>query len=188
MKGKSIIVCAPSGSGKTTIVNRLLEAIPELSFSISATSRDPREGEKNGVNYYFLSADEFKSRIQADAFLEWEEVYENQFYGTLKSEIERIWSEGKTVIFDVDVEGGVNLKKIFGNRALSVFIRPPSIADLEKRLRGRGTESEESLNKRLSKSERELSYESEFDQTVVNDVLDEASDKTERLVKAFLAG
>ncbi len=185
--GKSIIVCAPSGAGKTTIVRHLLKTFENLAFSVSATSREPRKGETPGIHYHFISADDFKKKIEASEFLEWEEVYTDQFYGTLKSEINRLWSEGKHVIFDVDVEGGANLKETFGDRALAIFVRPPSIEVLEKRLRSRGTETEESLQKRLSKAERELAYESKFDTTVINDVLEVACKETEEKVKKFLA-
>lgn len=185
--GKSLIVCAPSGAGKTTIVRHLLGAFDNLAFSVSATSREPRKGETPGVHYHFISADEFKKKIDGADFFEWEEVYTNQFYGTLKSEINRLWGEGKHVIFDVDVEGGANLKEVFGDRALAIFVRPPSIGVLEERLRSRGTETEESLQKRLSKAERELTYEAKFDTTVINDVLSEACDEAEEKVKTFLA-
>jgi guanylate kinase len=185
--GKSIIVCAPSGAGKTTIVRHLLKTFESLAFSVSATSREPRKGETPGVHYHFISADDFKERIASNDFLEWEEVYTDQFYGTLKSEINRLWSEGKHVIFDVDVEGGVNLKEAFGGQALAIFVRPPSIDILEERLRSRGTETEDSLKKRLSKAERELAYESKFDTTVINDVLEVACKEAEKKVKKFLA-
>lgn len=185
--GKSLIVCAPSGAGKTTIVRHLLKRFDSLAFSVSATSREPRKGEKSGIHYYFISADDFRKKIEASEFLEWEEVYADQFYGTLKSEINRLWSEGKHVIFDVDVEGGANLKTIFGDSALAIFVRPPSIVILEKRLRSRGTETEKSLQTRLSKAERELAYEPKFDATVINDVLTEACDEAEEKVKMFLA-
>jgi len=185
--GKSIIVCAPSGAGKTTIVRHLLKKFDNLAFSVSATSREPRKGETPGVHYHFISAEDFKKKIKASAFLEWEEVYTDQFYGTLKSEIERLWSEGKHVIFDVDVEGGVSLKENFGDRALAIFVRPPSIGILEERLHSRGTETEESLQKRLFKAERELTYESKFDTTVINDLLEVACREAEEKVKVFLA-
>ena len=186
--GKSIIVCAPSGAGKTTIVRHLLNTFENIAFSVSATSREPRKDEILGIHYHFISADEFRKKIESSDFLEWEEVYTDQFYGTLKSEINRLWSEGKHVIFDVDVEGGANLKKTFDKRALAIFVRPPSLAVLEERLRSRGTETEESLQKRLSKAERELSYESKFDTTVINDILTDACKEAEDKVKKFLAG
>jgi len=186
--GKSIIVCAPSGAGKTTIVRHLLNTFENIAFSVSATSREPRKDEIPGIHYHFISADHCQKKIESSDFLEWEEVYTDQFYGTLKSEINRLWSEGKHVIFDVDVEGGANLKKTFDKRALAIFVRPPSLAVLEERLRSRGTETEESLQKRLSKAERELSYESKFDTTVINDILTDACKEAEDKVKKFLAG
>lgn len=185
--GKSIIVCAPSGAGKTTIVRHLLKIFENLAFSVSATSREPRKGETPGIHYHFISAEEFRKKIKDSEFLEWEEVYTDQFYGTLKSEINRLWNEEKHVIFDVDVEGGANLKEIFGDRALAIFVRPPSIDVLEARLRSRGTETEESLQKRLSKAVWELTYESKFDTTVINDVLEAACEEAEDQVKKFLA-
>ena len=151
MTGKVIIVSAPSGAGKTSIVKHVLDFLPELRFSTSATTRAMREGEINGRDYHFLTVDDFKRGIDRDEFLEWEEVYHNQFYGTLKSEIRRIWDEGKVVIFDVDVKGGLNIKKFFGDNALAVFIEPPTVQELENRLRKRGTETEESLRKRVEK-------------------------------------
>jgi guanylate kinase len=186
-QGKCLIICAPSGAGKTTIVRHLLNSIDGLAFSVSATSRSPRKGETPGIHYHFISADEFRAKISNDDFLEWEEVYQDQFYGTLKSEIERIWNEGKHVVFDVDVEGGVSLKKIFGDKALAIFVRPPDLSILEARLRSRGTETDESLVKRLSKAERELSFEPLFDTTVVNDILEVACSDAESKVKSFLA-
>lgn len=185
-RGKCIIVCAPSGAGKTTIVRHLLGRFSDLTFSVSATSREPRRDEENGVHYHFISSKDFRSKIDHDEFLEWEEVYADQFYGTLKSEIDRIWEKGHHVIFDVDVEGGVNLKEIFGNRALALFVKPPSLQVLEERLRSRKTETEESLQKRLSKAERELGYEKKFDDTVINDKLDEACNIAAEKVKTFL--
>ena len=151
VKGKCVIFCAPSGAGKTTIVRHLLNCFSELQFSVSACTRSKRENEVNGKDYYFLSVNEFKKRIENNEFIEWEEVYNGNYYGTLKSEIERIWKQGKVVIFDVDLEGGINLKKYFGENALSVFVQPPSVDALEKRLRSRNTESEESLQKRVNK-------------------------------------
>jgi guanylate kinase len=184
--GKCIIFSAPSGAGKTTIVRALIERIPELQFSVSACSRAPRPNEVNGKDYHFLSVEEFKNRINADAFIEWEEVYKDHFYGTLKSEIERIWSLGKIVIFDVDVYGGVNLKKFFDGAALSIFVMPPSKEDLEIRLRHRSTETEERIQTRLAKAEEELLLKEQFDVVLVNDVLEDAIAKAEHLVSEFL--
>ncbi len=185
-KGKLIIFSAPSGSGKTTLVHYLLSK-PELklAFSVSATSRAKRPNEENGKDYYFLSPDEFKARITKGDFLEWEEVYENQFYGTLRSEISRIHAEGNTVIFDVDVEGGLNLKKQFGDEALAVFVQPPSVKELENRLKKRDTESDESLAKRVAKAEEELTYANRFDVIVVNDNLEDAKAASYQLIADF---
>ena len=186
MTGKVIIVSAPSGAGKTSIVKHVLGYLPELSFSTSATTRAMREGEVNGKDYHFLSVDDFKRGIENDAFLEWEEVYANQFYGTLKSEIERIWKEGKTVIFDVDVKGGLNIKKYFGDQALSIFVEPPTVQELESRLRKRGTETEESLRRRMSKAEYELSFAPRFDKIILNDNLDDARSEMLQTIREFL--
>lgn len=185
--GKCIIFSAPSGAGKTTIVRHLLREFDSLAFSISATSRLPRGDEKDGDHYHFLSADEFREAIEADEFLEWEEVYPDQYYGTLKKEIERIWSQGKHVIFDVDVVGGVNLKRIFGPDALAVFVKPPSMDILEERLRGRSTESEAKLLQRLSKARHEMDYLDKFDVVIVNDILEETCAKACQIVKNFLS-
>jgi len=184
--GKCIIFSAPSGAGKTTIVHHLLKQELGLEFSVSACSRDPRENEVNGEDYHFLGIEGFKEKIQNDAFVEWEEVYTNNFYGTLKSEMERIWSEGKTVIFDVDVIGGLNLKKQFGDAAYAVFVKPPSYEELEKRLRGRSTETEDKINQRMEKAHKELSFAPKFDYILVNDDLAEACDKAKGLVSEFL--
>ncbi len=184
--GKCVIVSAPSGSGKTTIVKHLLKVVPDLQFSVSATSRPPRPDEHHGKDYYFLSADAFRKKISESAFLEWEEVYQGRYYGTLKSEVERIRYSGGHVIFDLDVVGGDNLKQYFGGEALSVFIRPPSIAELEKRLRNRSTESEETLKVRLDKAARELTYIDRFDCVIVNDDLDTACREAEEKVASFL--
>jgi len=185
-KGKLIIFSAPSGAGKTTIVKHLLQSDLNLEFSISAASREKRKGEENGKDYYFLTADEFRNKINEDAFLEWEEVYKDHFYGTLKSEVERIRNKGHHVIFDVDVVGGLNIKKYFGNEALAVFVMPPHIDALEARLRGRSTESEESLKKRLEKAEHELSYASKFDYQLINDDLVTARAEAKQLVIDFI--
>ncbi|CAK7081176.1 guanylate kinase [Parabacteroides sp. APC149_11_2_Y6] len=186
MAGKLIIFSAPSGSGKSTIINYLLKQNLNLHFSISATSRAPRGEEKDGVEYYFLTPDEFRKRIAADEFLEYEEVYTDKFYGTLKSEVERILNAGNNVIFDVDVVGGCNIKKYYGNRALSVFIQPPCITDLRKRLEGRGTDAPEVIDSRIAKAEYELSFADKFDIIVINDILEKAQEEALRIIKAFL--
>ncbi|MCM1041359.1 MAG: guanylate kinase [Bacteroides sp.] len=185
--GKLIIFSAPSGSGKTTIVHRLLSDFPQLKFSVSATSRAMRPGEQDGKDYHFLSVEEFKRYRDQDKFLEWEEVYANQFYGTLMSEVEKIWNAGGHVVFDVDVKGGLNIKRKFPERTLAVFVAPPSLQELENRLRKRGTETEESLKKRVGKAEEEMKSAPLFDRIVVNDDLQQAIDETRRLVEAFLA-
>jgi guanylate kinase len=186
MNGKVIIVSAPSGAGKTSIVKHVLNYLPELRFSTSATTRAMREGEVNGKDYHFLTVDDFKNGISNDEFLEWEEVYANQFYGTLKSEIRRIWDEGKTVIFDVDVKGGLNIKKYFGDNALAIFVEPPTVQELENRLRKRGTETEESLRKRVEKAEYELSFAPQFDKIILNDDLDVARSEMISTIREFL--
>ncbi len=184
--GKCIIFSAPSGAGKTTIVHHLLHSIDNLAFSISACSRAPRANEVEGKDYYFLGLKGFQNKIKEDAFLEWEEVYVDNFYGTLKSEINRIWSLGKTVIFDVDVIGGLNLKKVIGDNALSIFVNPPSYEELEKRLRSRSTESEEKIVMRLSKAHQELSYADQFDVILINDDLQLACERAQGIVTAFI--
>lgn len=184
--GKLIIFSAPSGAGKTTIVHHLLRTFSFLEFSVSATSRAPRGDEQHGVDYYFLSADEFRKRIADHEFVEYEEVYPGQFYGTLHSEVERIWRKGHHVIFDVDVKGGLSLKKKFAEKALSIFVRPPSVAALEERLRRRATEPEEKIRMRISKATHELAFEPQFDTFIVNDNLERALDEAEALVKKFL--
>lgn len=184
--GKAIIFSAPSGAGKTTIVHHLLSKYENLSFSISATSREKRGEEIDKQDYYFLSPKEFRERVSDDELIEWEEVYPDQFYGTLKSEINRIWSNGKTVVFDVDVIGGFNLKKYFGENALSIFVVPPDEVELEKRLRGRGTETEEKIQMRLAKAKSELGYAKEFDIQLLNENLSQAFTEAESLVQNFI--
>ncbi|MGI6341809.1 MAG: guanylate kinase [Bacteroidales bacterium] len=183
---KIIIVSAPSGSGKTTIVNHLLKTFDQLGFSLSYTNRKIRKGEVDGVNYRFISTQEFKKLIADDMFLEWEEVYKNTFYGTPLSEINRLQEVGKVPILDIDVVGGSNVKKMFGDKALAVFIKTPSIKVLEQRLRNRKTETEESITKRVNKASIELEYEKYFDVTIINDVLDDALSEAERIIKQFL--
>lgn len=187
-KGKCIIFSAPSGAGKTSIVHALINRIDELAFSISACSREQREGEKNGVDYYFIGVEGFKAKIKEDAFIEWEEVYKDHFYGTLKAEVERLWSEGKVVVFDVDVYGGINLKKFFGDAALSYFVLPPSIEVLEERLRKRQTETEDRILLRLSKANEELSKAVMFDKQVLNQDFETAVKEVEVNVKEFIQG
>lgn len=174
MNGKLFIFCAPSGSGKTTIVKQLLNRKNNIGFSISATTRFPREGEIDGKDYYFLSPQEFQKKVENNEFAEWEEVYKGTFYGTPKSEITRLWEQGKHVVFDVDVVGGINLKKLYQERAVGIFVKVPSLEELKKRLISRGTETEESLTKRIDKMRDELEFEKEFDYTVVNANLEEA--------------
>ena len=188
MKGKLIIVSAPSGSGKSTIVNWLMNEHPELKlyFSISCTSRAPRGSEQNGVEYFFLTPEEFKEKILNEEFLEYEEVYENRFYGTLKQQVENQREAGQNVVFDVDVKGGVNIKKYYGDDALSLFIQPPSVEELRKRLEGRGTDTPEAIEQRLAKASYELTFAPQFDRVVVNDDLETAKQETLSIVKEFL--
>ena len=185
--GKLLIFSAPSGSGKTTIVRRLLEQFTNLEFSISATSRAPRGVEQNGVDYYFLSAEEFAEAVAANKFVEWEEVYKGTCYGTLRSEMERIWSKGNIILFDVDVMGGIRLKEIFGNDAMSIFVMPPSIEELRRRLEGRGTDAPEVIEKRIAKASFELTKAPQFDKQVVNDDLEVAVAEVAEIVKNFIA-
>ncbi len=186
MAGKIVIFSAPSGSGKSTIINFLLKENLNLQFSISATSRAPRGTEKNGVEYYFLSPEEFRAHIAAGDFLEYEEVYTDKYYGTLKSEVERILNTGNNVVFDVDVKGGCNIKKYFGDQALSVFIQPPSIEVLRQRLEGRGTDTPEVIENRIARAQYELSFANKFDVVIVNDILEEAENKALITVKQFI--
>lgn len=183
---KAIIISAPSGAGKTTIVKALLERIPILEFSVSACTRAMRTGEVNGKDYYFLPVEEFRRRIDNDEFVEFQEVYAGSFYGTLKSELERIWDKGHAVIFEVDAVGGVNLKQFFGDQALSVFIRPPSIETLETRLRARNTDDDASIEKRMAKARFELSFADRFDRVIINDHLDDAIQDAVDTVTEFL--
>lgn len=186
MAGKAIIFSAPSGSGKTTIVKHLLNNNSDLGFSISASTRDKRgRTEQHGKDYYFLTPEEFRKKIDQNEFIEWEEVYEGNFYGTLKSEIERIWREGKNVIFDVDVKGGLNLKKYFGDKALSVFVKVPSIEVLKERLNDRGTETPESLSRRVFKAQFEMGFQDKFDVVLVNENLDKSLAEAQRLYDTF---
>jgi len=188
MEGKLIIFSAPSGAGKTTIVRHLLAKYPErISFSISASTRPPREGEIDGRDYYFISKEEFLHRIAKKEFIEFEEVYSGTFYGTLRSEVERIWAMGKHVIFDIDVEGGLHLKRKFNDRALAIFVQPPSLEVLTQRLRGRGTDTEEKLRERIAKAAKELGYADRFDVILHNDDLDKACADAEQLMLGFLA-
>ena len=183
---KLIVISAPSGAGKTSIVHFLLKNMPELAFSVSACSREKRENEIHGEDYYFLGVEGFKNKIAENAFLEWEPVYENQYYGTLTSEIERIWSEGKTAIFDVDVEGGLNIKKQYLTECLSIFIMPPSLGVLQERLIARGSESDKSLKKRLDKAEEEIAKNQEFDSIILNDNFDIACKETMVVISNFI--
>lgn len=185
MDKKVIIFSAPSGAGKSTIVHHLLEKYSFLEFSISATSRAPRGKEENGKDYYFFTTEEFENKIKANHFVEYEEVYAGSYYGTLKSEVERIWAKGNIIVFDIDVKGGVNLKKLYGENAVAVFIQPPSVEELRNRLIGRGTDSPEAIEKRVAKAEEELTYASKFDIVLINDKLDEAFLTAEKIVEEF---
>lgn len=186
MSNKVIIFSAPSGSGKSTIVSHILKLHPEMEFSVSATSRAPRGQERNGIEYHFFTADEFRKMIAEDKFVEYEEVYAGSFYGTLKSEVQRIWDKGHVIIFDVDVKGGVNLKKYFEDKALSVFIQAPSVEELRKRLVARGTDSAEAIAKRVAKASEEMTYADKFDYILVNDDLQKAYAEAEKVVDDFL--
>lgn len=185
--GKIIIFSAPSGSGKTTIVRQLLERYPQLEFSVSATSRAPRGTERDGVDYYFLTPEEFRQAVSENRFVEWEEVYQGTCYGTLRSELERIWQKGHVIAFDVDVIGGINLKRLFGDDACSVFVMPPSIGELRRRLESRGTDAPEVIDRRVDKAEFELTKAPEFDHVVVNDRLEDAVAEVCALVDDFIA-
>lgn len=186
MSGKLIIFSAPSGSGKSTIINYLLTQNLNLAFSISATSRAPRGTEKHGIEYFFLTPEEFRRRIENNEFLEYEEVYQDRYYGTLKAQVEKQLEEGQNVIFDVDVVGGCNIKKFYGDRALSVFIQPPSIDELRSRLEGRGTDDPEVIESRIAKAEFELGFASKFDKVITNDDLEKAKVEALRVIKEFL--
>jgi guanylate kinase len=184
--GKLLLFCGPSGSGKTTIVHNLLRTDPRLAFSVSATTREKRKNEKDGVDYHFISVEEFRSRIDAGQFIEWEEVYTDRYYGTLHSEIKSIWENGKVPVFDVDVIGGLKIKKTFGKNLLAVFVRPPSVEELHKRLKARNSETPESFKARTAKSEHELTYAFSFDKIIVNDDLNFALKEARLLVNDFL--
>lgn len=186
MKQKVVIFSAPSGSGKTTLVKHGLSVIPELSFSVSATTRQPRGEEKHTKDYYFLTPEEFRSKISGQEFVEFEEVYTDKYYGTLKSEVERIWKEGKVVIFDVDVKGGIKLKEIFGDKALSIFVMPPSIAELERRLIARDTDCADTIRTRIAKAEEEMTYKDQFDKIIINTDLDQAKAEIEKIINNFI--
>lgn len=186
MNGKLIIFSAPSGSGKSTIINYLLKQNLNLAFSISATSRPPRGEEKHGVEYFFLSPDEFRQRISNNEFLEYEEVYKDRYYGTLKAQVEKQLEAGQNVVFDVDVVGGCNIKKFYGDRALSLFIQPPCVEELRRRLIGRGTDAPEVIEHRVAKAEYELSFASKFDKVIINDDLEVAKAETLKVIKEFL--
>lgn len=186
MDKKVLIFSAPSGAGKSTIVNHLLKVFPSLEFSVSATSRAPRGEERDGREYYFLSAGEFASRVASGDFIEWEEVYSGSCYGTLKSELDRIWAEGHVVVFDIDVRGGLNVKRLLGSQALSVFIMPPSVEELRRRLYGRGTDTPEAIERRVAKAESEMAQADSYDRVIVNDSLDAALAEAEAVVREFL--
>ena len=183
---KLIVISAPSGAGKTSIVTHLLKNMDALSFSVSACSRDKRENETDGKDYHFLGVEDFKKKIKEDAFLEWEEVYENQYYGTLKSELQRVWNEGKVVIFDVDVAGGLNIKKQYTRECLSIFIMPPSVDVLRERLSGRGSETDEKIEVRLAKAEEEIAKNQKFDKVILNDDFEIACEETQEVISNFI--
>lgn len=187
MKGKVVIFCAPSGTGKTTIIKRLLETDLNLQFSVSACSRAKRQEEIEGKDYYFISVNEFRKRIKEDQFIEWQEVYKDQYYGTPRSEIERLWQNDKVIVFDVDVYGGLNLKKIFGDKALSFFLLPPSEDELEARLKKRQTEDEISFMKRIDKAREEMSHAGKFDAQIINDRIEDAVSQAYKAIKVFIS-
>jgi guanylate kinase len=184
---KLLIITAPSGAGKTTIMRHLLDRFDRLAFSISATTRNRRPHEVDGRDYYFISIDQFKQKIVEDAFVEWQEVYENQYYGTLKTEVERLWAQDKAIVFDIDVKGALNLKNAYPQQSLSIFVKPPSREALLERLSARRTETDESLRKRLARADEELAYENKFDIVIVNDILDNALQEAEKIVQDFLS-
>lgn len=187
-KNKIIIIAAPSGSGKTSVVRHLLKALPDkLAFSISAATRSPRNYEKDKIDYYFISVEDFQKKIQEEAFVEWEMVYEGKYYGTLKSELQRIWNQNQAPLLDVDVQGGIHVQEQFPKNTLSLFIEPPSIEELKKRLEARGTETPESLEARINKASYELSFKDQFDRVILNDTLERACQEAEEIVKSFLA-
>ena len=186
MAGKLVIISAPSGAGKTTIVKHLLESGLNLGFSVSATTRPPRGDEKDGIDYFFLSVIEFRKRIEKNEFVEWEEVYKDIFYGTLKSELERIWTNGNHVIFDVDAKGGIKLKKIFGTKSVAIFIMPPSVEELENRLVKRATDNPEKIRMRVNKSIEEMELANQFDSVIINHHLDKAKEEVLKIVASFL--
>ena len=183
---KILIITAPSGAGKSTIANRLMNAFPSLAFSISAATRAPRGNEKNGVEYYFISTEEFKQKIKEQAFAEWEMVYEGKYYGTYNSEIERIWNNNQTPVLDIDVKGALHIKQLYPHQTYSIFIEPPSVDVLKTRLKNRGTENEDAINMRINKAEYELSFKGHFDKVILNDNLESASEKAIETVSAFL--
>lgn len=185
-ENKIIIITAPSGAGKTSITHYLLNKYPQLAFSVSAATRQPRGAEKNGVDYYFISAEDFQQKIKENAFIEWEMVYEGKYYGTLKSEIERIWKEGKTPMLDIDVKGAIHVQQQFAKNSLSIFIEPPSVDELKRRLESRGTETSENIATRLNKASYEISFKHHFNIVIVNDELEKACSKAEEVIQNFL--